>query len=94
MRPAGLWKARVTEIILTHEPVVSVNLPDCSRDQAWLSDLIRALQQVAVMQVLYANTVGLECCKINVTHYDGLNIIYCDGRILVDEWLQFLLTLV
>lgn len=38
--------------------------------------------------------LGLECCEINVTHYDGLNIIYFDGRILVDERLQFLLTLV
>lgn len=53
-------------------------------------DLIQASQRVGAMQVLSADTVRLECCEINVPHYDGLNIIYFDGRILVVERLQFL----
>lgn len=57
-------------------------------------DLIQASQRVGAVQVSYADTVRLKCCGINVTHYDGLSIIYFDRRILVDERLQFLLTLV
>lgn len=57
-------------------PLNSQMVPETTR-MAKVVDLIRASQRVGAPQVQIPDTfsVGLECCEINVTHYDGPNII-------------------